>query len=206
MVTGALPGQGTVIMEAMGKLIPPVVPAGSMAGDRPPDVRIDDELVLRAWRVEDAPVVVEAFADPDIQHWHFRRYDDEAEALGWIEATFEDWRSERSATWAIVRTATDVVGRVTIYTSLEDGHGEVSYWVLPHARRQRVASRACIAAIEWAHALGLHRVQLQHSIANAASRHVALRCGFVEEGVRRGANLHADGWHDMRLYSHLASD
>jgi len=33
-----------------------------------------------------------------------------------------------------------------------------------------------------------------------------LRAGFVEEGIRRAANLHADGWHDMMLYSHLATD
>ena len=32
------------------------------------------------------------------------------------------------------------------------------------------------------------------------------KAGFVEEGIRRGANLHDDGWHDMVLYSHLATD
>jgi RimJ/RimL family protein N-acetyltransferase len=35
---------------------------------------------------------------------------------------------------------------------------------------------------------------------------VARRAGFKEEGVRRGANLHDDGWHDMRLYAHLSTD
>ncbi len=195
------------ILLRMGKLIAPVVATGAMVGAGPPDVRVDDELALRAWRAEDAPVVVGAFSDADIQHWHFRRYDSEAEAIGWIEECAESWRAERSATWAIVRSSTsEIVGRVTIYTSLEDGYGEVSYWVLPHARRQGIASRACIAATEWAHALGLHRIQLEHSVANDASRRVALRCGFLEEGVRRGANLHADGWHDMRLYAHLATD
>lgn len=178
-----------------------------MSGDRPPDIQVDDELALQAWGAEDAPLVVEAFADPDIQHWHFRRYDSEAEALEWIEASFADWQAERAATWAIVRKATaEIVGRVTIYTSLEDGYGEISYWVLPEARRRGVASRACTAATTWAHTLGLHRVQLEHSVQNDASRHVALRCGFIEEGVRRGANLHADGWHDMRLYAHLRTD
>ena len=94
-------------------------------------------------------MVVEAFATPDIQHWHFRRYDTDAEAREWIG----------------------------------------------------VASRACVAATQWAHRLGLHRVQLEHSVHNEASGRVALRAGFVEEGVRRGANLHSDGWHDMRLYT-----
>lgn len=178
-----------------------------MSGTRPPDIHVDDELGLRAWRPSDGPVVADAFSDPDIQHWHFRRYDTEAEARGWIEARSEDWRAERAATWAIIWSATaEVVGRVTVYTSLEDGYGEVSYWVLPHARRRGIASRVCMAATLWAHELGLHRVQLEHSVENEASRRVALRAGFIEEGVRRGANLHADGWHDMRLYAHLATD
>lgn len=34
----------------------------------------------------------------------------------------------------VSRARDNVFGRVTIYTSLEDGHGEVSYWVLPSAR------------------------------------------------------------------------
>ncbi|MCP5024920.1 MAG: GNAT family N-acetyltransferase, partial [Actinomycetia bacterium] len=75
-----------------------------------------------------------------------------------------------------------------------------------HARGRNVATRACVAATGWAHALGLHRVQLQHSTSNEGSRRVALGAGFVEEGVRRGANLHDDGWNDMRLYSKLPSD
>ncbi|MDE0803012.1 MAG: GNAT family N-acetyltransferase [Acidimicrobiales bacterium] len=191
----------------MGKIIPPVVASGSMTGDGPPVIDIDDAVRLRAWRADDAGVVVDAFADPDIQRWHFRRYDTEREALDWIEATWRDWRAERAATWAVVWTDTDeVAGRVTVYTALEDGHGEVSYWMLPQFRRRGIASRACTAATRWAHALGLHRIQLEHSVENDASEHVALRCRFHEEGVRRGATMHADGWHDMRQYAHLATD
>lgn len=66
----------------MGKLIAPVVAAGTMSSVGQPEIQVDDELTLRAWRAEDAPVVVEAFSDPDIQHWHFRRFQTEAEALG----------------------------------------------------------------------------------------------------------------------------
>ena len=191
----------------MGKLIEPVVAAGAMSGTSPPTIEVDDELALRSWRTGDAPVVVTAFSDPEIQHWHFRRYDTAEEAVGWIEECAANWRAERAATWAIVSRSTgEILGRVTIYTVLAEGHGEVSYWVLPSARRRGVATRACTAATNWAHTLGLHRVELEHSVENDASRRVAMRCGFTEEGVRRDANLHADGWHDMRLYSHLTTD
>jgi hypothetical protein len=35
---------------------------------------------------------------------------------------------------------------------------------------------------------------------------LADRAGFVREGVLRGSALHADGFHDMVLYSHLADE
>jgi [ribosomal protein S5]-alanine N-acetyltransferase len=191
----------------VGKLIEPVVMRGMMASVPQPSIVVDDELMLRPWRAEDVTVALRAFAEPDIQHWHFRRLDTESEAAEWIGTLGRDWLEERCATWAIVdRSNAVVVGRVAIYANLEDGYGEVSYWVLPVARRRGVATRACVAATAWAHALGLHRIQLEHSTRNDASRQVALNAGFVEEGVRRGANLHADGWHDMRMYAHLIDD
>ena len=162
----------------MTKLIPPVVDRGAMAGMEQPVISVDDEVSLRPFRPNDARAVVQAFSTPDIQHYHFRRVDSDAEAMQWILVCAEGWRSEQSATWAIVSRARDnVSGRVTIYTSLEDGHGEVSYWVLPSARGHGVATRACVAATEWAHRLGIHRVQLQHSTQNESSsigRHTAI--------------------------------
>ncbi len=98
-----------------------------------------------------------------------------------------------------------LTGRVAMYTDLARGTGEVAYWVLPHARRRRVASRSLAAVTEWAHGwLGLGRILLQHSVDNAASCAVATRLGYELEGVARAADLHTDGWHDMHQHRHLA--
>jgi RimJ/RimL family protein N-acetyltransferase len=192
--------------SSVPKLIPPVVAAGTLAGVRQPTVAIDAELELRPIRLSDAPKVVEAFATTDIQHYHFRRFDTR-EAELWIFDRIQRWTAETTATWAITeRHGEAMLGAAAITMSLEDGHGEVSYWVLPSARGRRVATRACMTVTSWAHALGIHRVQLEHSTANEPSQGVAVRSGFVREGVRRGANLHDDGWHDMVLYSHLPTD
>lgn len=191
----------------MGKLIPPVVPAGALATRPQPEIRVDADLVLRPFAPADVAAVIEAFTTPDIEYYHFRRFDNEAEALSWINDCTAGWRAERNATWAITERASDaVLGRVAIALVPEDGYGEVSYWVLPRGRGRGVATRACVAATRWAHQLGLHRIQLQHSTTNDRSRGVALAAGYTYEGVRRGSNLHADGWHDMVLYSHLSSD
>ena len=86
----------------MPLLIPPVVPPGTLSSVSQPDIVVGD-LVLRAWRPADAAAVIRAFADPDIQHWHFRRYDTIAEAEAWISEANEAWRRETSASWAITR-------------------------------------------------------------------------------------------------------
>lgn len=192
--------------SAVPRLIADVVPAGTLGATDQPVLVIDDELELRPFTAADVESVVTAFSTPDIQYFHSRHLDHD-EALEWIEECGTAWRSEKSATWALAdrRTAT-VLGRVAIYLALAGGHGEVAYWVLPEGRGRGVASRACVAATTWAHRIGLRRVELQHSTANSASRRVAVRAGFREEGVRRDALLHTDGWHDMVLYSHLASD
>ena len=191
----------------MPKLIPPVVPAGAMADATQPRIEIDDELALRPWRPDDAEAVIDAFTTPDIQRWHFRRYETVAEAERWIADANDGWRSETEASWAITARRTErVLGRVAIYPVLADGYGEVTYWVLPDARGAGVATRATIAATAWAHGIGLHRIELQHSTQNPASRRVAERAGFVREGVRREANLHDDGWHDMQVHARLSTD
>ena len=111
------------------------------------------------------------------------------------ELLLRAWRESDAAT--VVEAFSDV--------DIQHWHFR-SYETEEAALNGGVATRACIAATRWAHDLGLHRIQLQHSTRNEASGRVAVRAGFVPEGVRRGANLHDDGWHDMRLYSHLATD
>jgi ribosomal-protein-alanine N-acetyltransferase len=51
--------------------------------------------------------------------------------------------------------------------------------------------------------VGLHRLDLQHAIANAASCRVAEKTGFAVEGVRRSAWLLPDGRHDVHLHARL---
>jgi ribosomal-protein-alanine N-acetyltransferase len=193
--------------RAVAKLIPPVVAPGAMTSLAQPTIAVDADVMLRPFRPADVGAVRDAFTTPDIEHWHFRRYGTDDEAAEWIAACADDWSHERCATWAIVdRPVERVAGRVSMYTHLEDGWGEVSYWVLPWARARGIATQACVAATQWAHGFGLHRIELQHSVRNEASARVARRAGFTEEGIRWDANLHDDGWHAMRVYGHLATD
>jgi [ribosomal protein S5]-alanine N-acetyltransferase len=141
--------------DRMPALVPPVIEPGAMANRDQPVIVVDDDLVLRPWAAADAPFVVEAYSDPDIQHWHFRRYDTVEEAQAWIELEVDGWRNEIAASWAIARrSANEPIGRLALNPVLKDGHTEISYWVIPRARAMGVATRCAIAATAWATRLG----------------------------------------------------
>jgi RimJ/RimL family protein N-acetyltransferase len=164
-----------------------------------------DGIVLRPWEPQDAPVVFAAYQDPDIQKWHTRGMVDLAEASAWIDQVNLGWENEKLAGWAVEIEGT-VVGRAVLrFIDLHDGIAEVGYWVLPEARGRGVATRTVEVLSAWTlDVLGLHRLELEHSVRNEASCRVAIRTGFEPEGIRRAALRHDDGWHDMHVHARLS--
>jgi RimJ/RimL family protein N-acetyltransferase len=189
----------------MPRLTAPVLPAGSLSRAAQPSLRAG-ELILRPWAEADAAALVTAFADPAIQRWHARTVEDPAEARTMIARYNQAWRSETDAHWAI--TGPEVLGRVALRNiDLDEGGASIGYWVTPAARGQGAAARATAVLAAWALTdLGLHRLNLQHAVANTASCRVAQKAGFAYEGTRRSAGLHADGWHDMHLHARIQGD
>ena len=171
-----------------------------------PVLEAQGSVTLRPWAPTDAATVMEAFREPSIQQWHMRRLDTRDETLAWIEAWHDRWRAESDASWAITTTdGATFLGYIALRSvDLEFGYAEVTYWILPAFRGRGVATHACLAVADWAFAgLGLHRLEVRHSTANAASCRVATKAGFEPEGTMRSALLHADGWHDMHVHSRI---
>jgi len=100
------------------------------------------------------------------------------------------------------------VGRVALHRlDLAKGLGKAAYWVLPAARGRRIAPRALDVITRWFFTeIGLHRIELAHSTANAPSCRVAVRASYAYEGTKRREGLHADGWHDMHWHARLRDD
>ena len=112
-----------------------------------------------------------------------------------------------AVTWAIVSSASgDLLGQISLRdVSLEFGTAQISYWVLPAARRRGVATDSVLEVSRWAFdELGLHRLAIHHSTSNEPSCRVAERAGFVLEGTATSALLHLDGWHDMHMHGRVA--
>lgn len=191
----------------MPYLVEPIIADGVMAATDQPPLRIDTDLSLRPFTVDDASAVLGAFSDPDIQLWHGFRLDTLAEATEWIQRTHELWSEEKSVVWAIAGPTDEVLGRCALHINRRQGTAEIAYWVLPAARRRRVAVRAVAAVTTWGHdRLGIRRILLQHSTKNTASCAVAISAGYAVEGTARQQDLHIDGWHDMHQHAHVLGD
>ncbi|GIG92864.1 GNAT family N-acetyltransferase [Plantactinospora endophytica] len=194
----------------MPPLVPPILPTGTLGGIRQPRLAADDgTIALRPWRVDDAGAVRAAFDCPQIQRWHLRRMDGDAEARDWTAQWPARWAAESDASWAVVEPSSDrPLGQVGLRDiRFDQASAEVSYWVLPAARGDGLAGRAVRLLQAWAFdRLGLHRLDLRHSAVNSASCRVAGKLGYPVEGTLRGAWWHADGWHDVHLHARLRDD
>lgn len=182
-----------------------VLGPGSLNSRAQPTIAAGPGMSLRPFVDDDADVLVRAYADPAIQRWH-RRSLTRDEALEWVHGRAQArWAGETGAEWAVV-DGDSVVGRIGLpVLHLDEGIAEVGYWVLPEGRGRGIAGRALTAVTEWLFAVGLHRLELMHSVHNLPSCRVAEKNGFELEGTRRSALLHPDGWHDMHLHARIAS-
>ncbi|MBQ1101295.1 GNAT family N-acetyltransferase [Streptomyces sp. b94] len=182
----------------------PAIPVGTLSAAPQPTFRTAGR-VLRAWSPADAPALFTAYQDPAIRYWHRCHLESEEQAEEWLVRYQQDWQEEKAAHWAVL-SAGSVLGRVALRRiNLEDGIAECSYWVVPSARGVGVASGALDAACHWALASGFYRLELQHSVHNAASCRVAMKSGFLLEGVMRSSAVYEDGRHDGHLHARIKS-
>ncbi|MBM7781859.1 GNAT family N-acetyltransferase [Arthrobacter tumbae] len=180
----------------------PYLPPRTLNQTEQPTLAVDG-LLLRPWADADVATVIEAYTDPEIARFNRRVIETETEALEWIHRWPARWQKETGANWAVCKSERKVVGRVSLsLVNLFEGDAELGYWVLPSARGNGVAPLAVTALRRWAFDIvGLKRLQLTHSVRNQASCRVADKSGFAQEGTKRSAMRHDDGWHDMHLHA-----
>ena len=168
-----------------------------------------DEIVLRPWRVQDAPALLEACQDPEIARWvTIPQPYTAADADAFIESTRAMWRGGTGAAFAIVDGSTDrLLGAVTRFGP--DGHqATFGCWLVPEARGRGVGTRSLRGLAEWTFATtAVVRIDVFIMVGNVASERMVERAGFQREGVLRAWDLHHDDIPvDCVVYSRLRSD
>ncbi|MEV4893952.1 GNAT family protein [Nonomuraea sp. NPDC055795] len=156
---------------------------------------------LREWRDADAPAVLQAFQYEDMRRqapWPMITLKD---AQGWIAA----WEGVGHA-FAVTLDGR-VAGNVAVTGIDRHLNGWVSYWTVPEFRGRGVAAIATSMLADWAFKeRGLFRLELGHRVNNPASCKVALKAGFLAEGIER-AKLSYDGVrYDVERHARLATD
>lgn len=175
-----------------------------------PELR-DDAVSLRAWRQEDVPDLVAAFADPTIIRTAIRL------PQPFTERDAEEWLAQQETrrftgeriTFAITESDVDrALGSVILSRfDWQHGQGMVGYWMHPDARGRGLARGAVLLVARWAFdTLDLARLELTTAPDNVDSQRLAERCGFVQEGTLR-SHLQLPGRRrDSLLYSLLPAD
>lgn len=83
----------------------------------------------------------------------------------------------------------------------------IGYWIAERAQGSGTVTQAVAALTEHAFRVWkLNRVEIRAGVANARSRAIPRRLGFVEEGVSRQAERLGDRYVDHAVYSMLAQD
>ncbi|HEX5414694.1 MAG TPA: GNAT family protein [Chloroflexota bacterium] len=119
-----------------------------------------------------------------------------------------DWATQAARrTFAVREAATGrLVGGCEIRLK-EDGIAHLSWWTGASFRGRGFASRAARLACAYAFGvLGVERLEVHVEPDNQASRGVARKAGFLQEGILRKLGRFGDERRDMVLLARLATD
>lgn len=163
-------------------------------------------LVLRPGRLGDADALVTAIDDAEVHRWLDALPEpytlDDAHAF--LADSRQLWTEGTGAPFVITRNSSLVGGIGLSLDAKTPGLGEVGYWVARAARGQGVATTALSILVDWAFGVvGLRWIELHAAVENRASRTVAERAGFQQEGIKRSRHLHGVPT-DYVLYTRLS--
>lgn len=135
-------------------------------------------LVLRAWREDDVPTMVELFDTAEMDRWTpLPSPFDEAVARAYVERARA---APADGTWQLAITADGgaALGEVLLFPTEHDGMCELAYAVGAAHRGRSLGARAVRAVLELARQLGYEQARLRVAVDNVPSRRVAEASGF----------------------------
>lgn len=106
-----------------------------------------------------------------------------------------------------IRYCGAIAGVISIQVEKVENCGEIGYWLGGDFEGKAIIARAVKALAEFAFVeLGLHRLVINVASPNERSTNVALRSGFVLEGIARGGAKVGDVYYDANVFARLSTD
>lgn len=148
-----------------------------------------ERLLLRPWRVAEAVVQREVWAERDPRVPKHRRIDEDGHpTVAELEDAIRKHQPSSTGLLAVERKAAgDVIGYCGLVDSGRgpDGEPELAFELLRRTWGQGYATEAASAVLEWARSSGYARLSATVWDWNTASRRVLAKVGFTETGGRR---------------------
>jgi len=178
-----------------------------------PTQLVTDSLLLRPYRVDDAPALHAAVRESIASvgrwlPWCHAGYS-EADAAAWIAHCAETWHSGDQYTFAVFdATGQRFLGAAGLsQRNCEHGFASLGYWVRDSARGRGIAACAgrLVAAFGF-DSVKLTRIEILAAMDNHASRRTAENIGARLEGIARNRLRTPLGIVDAAMYALLPSD
>src|SRR6516225_10673477 len=157
-----------------------------------------ERLVLRPWRVDDAPAALRAYGDDDVARWlapAMDRVRDEAA----MRVVLQQWVAEDArmltpaGRWAVeLRGDGQLVGGATLLPLPPDDEFEIGWQLRPDAWGHGYATETGIAMARWAFTQGIDQVIALVRPANTRATATARRIGMEWVGE-------TEKYHNLRL-------
>jgi RimJ/RimL family protein N-acetyltransferase/ADP-ribose pyrophosphatase YjhB (NUDIX family) len=167
----------------------------------------DGDLVLRAWRPDDAEAT-RHLHDDVISHWFGLPgvVPTAEEHAAWVEHTAREWADDAAKVTFLCEWNGEPVGTVDVRRA-DHGVGVLSWAVYSPYREKGLATRAVRLLVRFAFdQLGVERVEAHVNPLNRASLRVAHRAGLRREGVMRGNTRLGEERHDTVVLGRLRDD
>lgn len=172
------------------------------------EIRVDGEITLRSPGLVDAGRMFELIRS---NREHLGRWlptlasvESEEQERVWLQGRIDDPGGEKPF---MILVDDELVGVIGANIQEPNDAAEIGYWLAEGRQGRGITTRSCAAVVdELLRSQGMNRVVIRAGVANARSRAIPERLGFIHEGVERQAVKLPDGYVDMAVYSVLASE
>ncbi|MFC4549128.1 MULTISPECIES: GNAT family N-acetyltransferase [Halorussus] len=162
-----------------------------------------ERVELRVTEREDVEFIQRARNDPEVRTALTRVTPETREQT---EESYETYIAPDNGDASFIvclKDGSEPIGGTSIFRTEHD-HGELGYWLLPEAQGNGYATEAATLVLDYAfETRGLHRVYARIVDFNEASRALAERLGFREEGRLREHVFLNGAYRDTVLYGLL---
>ncbi|TDD59105.1 N-acetyltransferase [Kribbella antibiotica] len=163
-------------------------------------------LQLREWRSDEAQRISTARTNQATAH--FLPFIPQPFTVEDVQFWLKDMAEQRAAgtrfNWCVADAATDLgLGNLTLFR-MEEGSGELGFWLHPDAQGRGVIVEAIELVAHWFFAAGHQRLWIKTASTNGAARRTAERSGFRLVRTEPDAYALASGRDAMVAYERTA--